>query len=534
MIYILIAILLAAQIWVVLKTKNMTEQQKNIFDEDYHNYSVEDFFVPKNEISSITYDQILENKDLYTQEGDTYEIVDVKQYDPLTDEETIEKVHKLICRKKDKVKVNLIQINPSNKVAIEIQCVTNNYLLRNKGAASDYGLIKDIVERNCTSLEEEIGTQTPWPLYFGLMGTMAGIIIGIGSIGLTVGFSEFVQHPELHIGNLMGDVAAAMIVSFVGIGCTTYLSYLAKEAKTVLENKKNSFYSWFQAELMPIITKENASAGLKRLEENLNRFNESFESNVKELNQTFSLVKSTSKDQATLISSLQHMDLPKMATANVEILSRFNETVGQLEEFNKYIDYAQTALNDIKQRNNALTEATISVDTNLDKVFTQLKEGVEAQVAALNQSLAQSGTVMEGFIANEEKLISQQGTRIEAFFNTIQDLKPIINGLNDWKKELQRQTAEIGRLATTIEHMPVSDGKGNVIVPQKSPTDKITLLGGFGIAAILVIIMTINMFFTINLSGTLNEIKQNQSNVINTEEPYSENPLQNDTIANEE
>ena len=534
MIYILIVLLLVAQIWVVRKTKNMTEQQKNIFDEDFHNYSVEDFYIPKHEISSIVYDQILENKDVYTIEGDTYEIVDEEQRDPFTGEVTTDKVQKIKCRKRDKVKVNLIQINPSNEVAIEIQRVTNNYLLRNKGAASDYSLIKDIVERNCTSLEEEIETQTPWPLYFGLMGTMAGIIFGIGSIGLTVGFSEFVQNPERHIGDLMGDVAAAMVVSFLGIGCTTYLSHLAKGAKTILETKKNAFYSWFQAELMPIITKENASAGLKRLEENLSKFNESFESNVKDLNQTFTLVKSTSKDQATLLSSLQHMDLAKMATANVEILSRFNETVGKLEEFNKYIDYAQTALNDIKQRNNALTEATISVDTNLDKVFTQLKEGVETQVATLNQALAQSGTAMEKFIANEEKLIGQQGTRIETFFNTIQDLKPIINGLNDWKKELQHQTSEIGRLASSIEHMPVSDGSGNIIVPKKTSTDKITLICGFGIAIVLVIIMAINMFFTIHLYGTLKDIKQSKSDITNTEESYLGEQLQNDSIVNAE
>lgn len=51
----------------------------------------------------------------------------------------------------------------------------NNYLQKNKGAVSDFMLIKDIVERNCDSKEEEITIQTPIPLYIGLMGTMLGI-----------------------------------------------------------------------------------------------------------------------------------------------------------------------------------------------------------------------------------------------------------------------------------------------------------------------------------------------------------------------
>lgn len=510
MIYIFIIVLLAAQIWVVIKTKKLTVNQRNIFEDNADKYEVEDFFIPKNEISTITYDDIQKDIEIYNKEGDTYKTVERVEYNPNIDNFVTIKTQDIYCRKRDKIKVNLIQINPSNEVSSEIQRVTNNYLLRNKGAASDYSLIKDIVERNCNSIEEEIQTQTPWPLYFGLMGTMAGIILGIGSIGLTVGFSEFVQHPEMHIGDLMGDVAMAMIVSFVGIGCTTYLSYLAKDAKTALETKKNSFYSWFQAELMPIITKENASAGLKRLEENLSKFNESFEHNVKELNSTFSLVKSTSHDQATLLSSLQHMDLANMATANVQILSKFNETVGKLEGFNKYIDYAQSALNDIQQRNNAITEATIAVDNNLDKVFAELKEGVAKQVSALEESLAQSGNAMEALLANEEKMLKQQGTRIDTFFNTLQDLKPVINGLNDWKKELQRQTTEIGRLASSINNMPVSDGKGNVIVPKQSPINKYFMIGGFVLAFILVIILTVNMFYTISLSNTMNVSQQNQ------------------------
>lgn len=511
MIYIFIAILLCVQVAVVVKTKKLTDQQRNIFEDDANKYKVDEFYIPKNEIAKISYEKILNDKKKYKTAGDTYVTVEKNEYDEETGGYKKVKIQELICRRADKISINLVQINPSNDVAIEIQRVTNNYLIRNKGAASDYGLIKDIVERNCSSIEEEIEAQTPWPLYFGLMGTMAGIIYGVGSIGLNEGFEQFVQHPELYIGNLMGDVASAMIVSFFGIGFTTYLSHLAKSSKTIVETKKNSFYSWFQAELMPIITKENATEGLRRLEDNLNRFNDSFETNVKELSKTFTLVKGTAKDQATILTSLENMDLPKMASANVKIITKFNETVGRLEDFNAYIEYAQKVLDEIKGRNDAVKEVAISVEDNLDKVFNHLKNSTEKQIETLKQSLIQSGDALDKLVAQEDKLVAQQGNKIEAFFNTIQELKPIINGLNDWKKELQRQSSEIGRLASSIDRMPVSDGNGNVIIPKKGLFDGIVGYIGIGAVMLIAVIMTINVFFMVSLSNTMEEIKNNQS-----------------------
>lgn len=123
-----------------------------------------------------------------------------------------------------------------------ILCSINNYLYKNKGAASDFMLIRDIVERNCDSKEEEINTQTPIPLYIGLMGTMTGIIIGIGRTAvLGGGFSTFINNPEQAIGELMGGVAIAMIASLVGIILTTVSSLMSKTSKSKLEAGKMNF-----------------------------------------------------------------------------------------------------------------------------------------------------------------------------------------------------------------------------------------------------------------------------------------------------
>src|SRR5690554_867654 len=54
-----------------------------------------------------------------------------------------------------------------NEVLETIIISINNYLHNNKGAVSDFHLIKDIVDRNCDAKEEEIHTQIPVPLYLG-------------------------------------------------------------------------------------------------------------------------------------------------------------------------------------------------------------------------------------------------------------------------------------------------------------------------------------------------------------------------------
>lgn len=65
--------------------------------------------------------------------------------------------------------IQVIIINNENEVAKEIENSINTYLIKNKGAVSDFNLIKDIVERNCDAVESEIESVTPLPLYLGLV-----------------------------------------------------------------------------------------------------------------------------------------------------------------------------------------------------------------------------------------------------------------------------------------------------------------------------------------------------------------------------
>jgi hypothetical protein len=51
-----------------------------------------------------------------------------------------------------------------NRLFVSILSSINSYLSSNKASVIDFQLIKDTVNRNCDSVEDEINTQTPIPL----------------------------------------------------------------------------------------------------------------------------------------------------------------------------------------------------------------------------------------------------------------------------------------------------------------------------------------------------------------------------------
>ena len=66
-----------------------------------------------------------------------------------------------------------------NKIFDDIKSSINGYLKGTKGTEVDFQLLKDSVDRHCDMIEDEINSQMPLPLYFGLAGTMGGAIIGL-------------------------------------------------------------------------------------------------------------------------------------------------------------------------------------------------------------------------------------------------------------------------------------------------------------------------------------------------------------------
>ena len=154
---------------------------------------------------------------------------------------------------------------------------------------------------------------------------MTGIIIGIGRTAvLGGGFSTFINNPEQAIGELMGGVAIAMIASLVGIILTTVSSLMSKTSKSKLEAGKNEFYSWIQAQLLPVLS-GNMVNTLQLLQQNLSSFNDSFSSNIGRMENALKDMSGSFDDQLKILELLKNLDIKRMATANVTVLQQFEK-----------------------------------------------------------------------------------------------------------------------------------------------------------------------------------------------------------------
>ncbi len=246
-------------------------------------------------------------------------------------------------------------LNPVLKTIIK---TINNYLISNKGAASDFHIIKDVVERNCDSAEEEITTLTPIPLYLGLVGTMLGILIGVGFLVFSGGLSNLLNTEANGdtdgIVALFSGVALAMISSVFGILLTTRSSYLMKDAKNQLEKDKNDFFSWFQQVLMPSLN-QGATSVIYALQDNLAKFNNTFSSNIGDMKESFNMLNSSYTDQLEILKKLDNLDITQIAKANITVLKQLQGCTDAFAGINQYLNDVADLLGNVKSLNTQIS-----------------------------------------------------------------------------------------------------------------------------------------------------------------------------------
>jgi biopolymer transport protein ExbB/TolQ len=204
-----------------------------------------------------------------------------------------------------------------NEVTDKIVYSLNTYLLRNKGVASDFHLIKDIVERNCDSVEEDVHQTISLPLYLGLLGTFVGIVVGLVKIS-GIDFAGENNGMDLAISALLKGVMIAMIASFFGLMLTVLNNgFFFKGAKAQLEQRKNDFYTFVQTELLPLLN-QNINSTLYSLQTNLFRFNEEFKDNIGMLREVMGKNHDALVAQEKILNTLENIDITEFGKANVD------------------------------------------------------------------------------------------------------------------------------------------------------------------------------------------------------------------------
>lgn len=465
---VVILIIVIRQISIFIDTKRKTEIFRSIFSPDINSYKYGADLQYQETITKASEDDL--KKKLI--EGG-FKVDDFFIEDGM-DAYVFDSARAMNCLIEDCPFENDISSDHFNPIFEEIKNGINNYLENNKGSVSDYHLMKDIVDRNCDAKEDEISTQIPVPLYLGLMGTMVGILVGVGYLWISGDLSALLNGGMGNSGSegveaLLGGVALAMISSILGIFLTTRGSMKAKNAKAEEEKNKHIFLSWIQANLLPRLSNDTAQT-LERMSNNLVSFNNTFSSNTDELGKTLSQVNEATKLQKQLMEAVEKLNDKEISKQNLELYSVLrsssqeiaslgsflkdsNQYLANVRELNEKLDknekrtlaieemaeFFKKELAQINERKESINKAVGEVDSRLEETFRKLTQHAEENVEAFQVALGKQQDVLQRKLYETQILIDE-----------LKNLSSIKESIAKFEKATTEQNRKIDKLAENI------------------------------------------------------------------------------------
>lgn len=241
----------------------------------------------------------------------------------------------------------------------------NLYLLNNYGAAVNFSIIKDIIDREVDVKDEEISNSLPTPLYLGLAATMIGIIFGLFAMPESNG-----QHFAEGIDALINGVKLAMLGSLSGLACTTILSsFIYKNAKRQISKEKNEQISYLQATLLPELIKSE-DTGVSGLKASLDRFarvatdiSDNVLVAVNKSNENILL-------QQEVIDKVSNLDVLKISETNLELFNRLESNMSAFNKFSEYVSLMSQISDNLKD----FASRTKNIDNVINQIDLTLQE----------------------------------------------------------------------------------------------------------------------------------------------------------------
>lgn len=402
-----------------------------------------------------------------------------------------------------------------NGTRVEIISAINRYLEKNKNSVTDFNLIRDIIDRNCDAVEEEIQAQVPIPIYFGLMGTMIGIIFGAGSLvwsgslwnlltpfnpplDIEYGTLEYDTLKEAYsavatngILSLFGGVAIATISSIIGIILNVISSNKGKDTKSIVESKKHAFISWLQAELLPKISSDFSSALIK-LGHDLTGFNSSFASNANLLKRTISEIGQATSAQTNLVQTIERLDITKIATANIQVYEKLEHCTKDMAELARSLnsiqhsirgvgEFMEEGINEYERRNTYIQDASGKVDIAISEGQQKLNKATETIFQQYDELLntlylrteATTKEIAEKYNKETERLhnaIVDKLTDVKRIEEELRNLVAVKTSMTNLEKATAAQNQKIDSLTHAIQELAqIKVSGGNTHVEMRIP-----------------------------------------------------------------
>ncbi|MBO5988284.1 MAG: hypothetical protein J6Q03_02230 [Paludibacteraceae bacterium] len=494
-----IAIVVVVQLKYFFKLKKRLSDFRTIFSkkelENYDSLIVVSSSIPKAMELKEKYNRLIEKKkELFELEDNDYELNKLE-----------EEIESIVAEYKMLPENDHYEIKKEDVFSGILNSI-NKYLYKNKETVSDFNIMKDIVERSCDVEEEELHTLVPIPLYCGLVGTMAGILVGVMYLVLSGSLTSLLTSSNNTgadgVSALLSGVGIAMFCSILGVVLTTYASLSLKDAKKEEEEGKHEFLSWIQANLLPTLS-NGMSDTIRRFTENLQGFNEMFSSNTRKLQETLRFVNKTSQGQAEIISasnqiieSINNLKIKQIASANIEVYDKLkdcSEEIGTLSEYLKTVNSYLTKVNSLSKKlddadnrvrmieemahffkeeraslemvKGKISMAVGEMDSEFSTAMSDLQSKLGGSINQLANHTTEQTQTYEKTIEEQRKVLESKTSdmsKLVADMNKMADVKDSISKMG---KAISEQNQKLEKLANSIKEMANAKASNGTITP---------------------------------------------------------------------
>lgn len=334
----------------------------------------------------------------------------------------------------------------------------NAYIKKSKGTVA-FSIIQNKTERRISMLYEIATSKLSFPTHIGLMGTFAGVFIGL--IMFLIGTMAVGGITDSSIQSLITGVLVSMATSCCGIWLLILSHRLASEATNQIDHDKNDFYEWVQNELMPTVDVSMVEA-IGKLHETIDKFEPTFSGVISQFKGAFkdvtnafgtefrksvqvvaSAVNTMGNNmdkvnknidlQSNLLDTLKSNQLVRGMDSFVEASKRFTDITGSLDQFERarriMLVAAQETINIQKDFNESLqipkqVAAEINIILNRITKFEESINGLGVNVAQTqmvgNQVVEQIKENINAIKAKQtvaEKYADTANKRLEVYFD---------------------------------------------------------------------------------------------------------------------
>lgn len=395
---------------------------------------------------------------------------------------------------KDDLTICLDEGSKGDKELSEMIQEINVYLSKNEGTA-DFSILMNMVERKINMMYADAVSKISFPTYFGLLGTFAGVFIGLCAfnIGLGTRHDGSSTIEDYMVGDLIWGVIVSMATSIIGLICSIRSNWYASDVRKGLDRRKNELYHFLQTELMPELGTDMVSS-ISKLRETINLFQPAFNQVINQFQTTFdhctaqfgsafrenvqvvaqavtSMGENINKVNKNILFQQKLLDSLKSKEFN-RTLDKFVNAVGQFDELSQSLALFEQSKCEVILATQSLTEAqqaynqSLSIPTELVCKVNLLLDRIKTFEDNLNQlgeELKQSdiiGNEQLNLIRSQLMVLKEKNavasnyadtttTELITFFTSQKD--SLKGKTNEWNQTLMNYGDEYARIVNEMQ-----------------------------------------------------------------------------------